>query len=109
MTQSKNIGKLLMVISAFMVSLGQLMWKFSGVRLNALLISGFFFYGIGFVLMLISFKTDQLSKLYPFMSLSYVFAAIYSSFLLQDPISLKGFVGIILICSGVIFLGRDKS
>lgn len=109
MTFSKNTGKVLMVMSAFLVSLGQLMWKFSGTSINIHLFLGFLFYGCGFLCMVISFKTDELSKLYPFMSLSYIFATIYSTVLLKDPLSFNGILGVMFICLGVFFLGSDKS
>ncbi|MCM1988544.1 EamA family transporter [Oceanirhabdus seepicola] len=105
---TKSQGKLLMIFSAFVASLGQLMWKLSGSELNILLIIGLFLYGIGFISMTIAFKSDELSKLYPFMSLSYAFATIYSVLILREPLSISNIIGIILIVSGVILLGSDK-
>ncbi|WBW99205.1 EamA family transporter [Oceanirhabdus sp. W0125-5] len=108
MNITKLQGKVLMVFSAFSASLGQLMWKLSRSELNLLLISGLFLYGIGFITMTIAFKSDELSKLYPFMSLSYAFATIYSLLILKEPLSPSNILGIILIISGVILLGSDK-
>ncbi len=105
---TKSQGKLLMVFSAFSASLGQLMWKLSRSELNTLLIGGLLLYGVGFICMTIAFKSDELSKLYPFMSLSYAFATIYSISILNEPLTVSNLIGIILIVSGVLLLGSDK-
>ena len=105
---TKSQGKFLMILSAFSASLGQLMWKLSRSELNMLLMVGLLLYGLGFICMTIAFKSDELSKLYPFMSLSYAFATIYSVSILKETLSQSNIIGIILIISGVILLGSDN-
>lgn len=111
MINKKNIsnqskGILLMIIVSFMVATSQLLWKLSEGNIGLLLITGFVLYGVGSLLMIVAFKFGDLSTLHPIMALSYIVALFYSKFILNEPLSLIQFVGILLIIIGVYSLNR---
>lgn len=49
----------------------------------------------------------QLSFLYPFMALSYVFVALFSLLLLKEDVGVLRWLGIIVICAGVFLVARS--
>jgi len=103
----KGIGFIL--ISAFLLALGQLFWKFSGTNINLQMIAGFLCYGIGAITMVIAFKFGSMSVLHPLMSTSLVFNILFGYFILKEQIDIYKISGIVLIFIGVIFIsGGDE-
>lgn len=102
-------GILLMTMSAFLTSEGQLVWKLAvEQRSLAYILGGFLLYGIGALTMIISFKFGELSILYPIMCISYAFAILNGYIFLGETINIVKFIGITLIIIGVIFIGRGQ-
>lgn len=103
--QENKKGIILMIISSLSTSIGQFFWKLSQAKLNWDLISGFGFYGIGAVLMIVAFRFGRLSVLHPIMSLGYVFGIMLGGFFLEEIISWNVIVGTLLILVGVSLIG----
>ena len=85
-------GILLMLISSICVCVGQLLWKLSATQGIIIMLSGFCFYGLGAVVMIIAYKFGKLSVLQPMLSLNYVLSLIlgYCSLVFQTLVrSLK--------------------
>ena len=62
MSIKKNYkGVILIVIASLFTSIGQLLWKLSLGNINIQMISGFMFYGLGAILMIIAFRFGSLS------------------------------------------------
>lgn len=101
-------GIILVVISALCTSFGQLFWKIGVNKGLALLIVGFFLYGIGALSLIIAFKFGKLSILHPIMCIGYIFALINGYLFLGEGISWKQLIGIIIIILGVIFIARGE-
>lgn len=55
---------------------------------------------------MLALKEFELSKAYPFMSLSFVLVLVVSFFLLKEAVSIQKIVGCILIILGIIVISR---
>jgi drug/metabolite transporter (DMT)-like permease len=67
-----------------------------------------FLYFFGFLILLISIKNGQVSKLHGIMSLSYVWVLFIGYFLLSEHISIVKIISIILIIIGVFCVTWQK-
>lgn len=108
----KNNGKgiSLMLIASLFSCVGQLFWKISTVSGIIFALIGFFFYGIGALLMLTAYKHGKVSVLQPMLSMNYVLSIILGVLVFNETISFLKFVGIFVIILGVILIagGDDK-
>jgi undecaprenyl phosphate-alpha-L-ara4N flippase subunit ArnE len=112
--QKNKRGILLMLISSICVCFGQLFWKLyasqTGQVLQFLSITtlflglGFLLYGIGAVIMVISYKYGSLSVLQPILSLNYVLTILLAVTILKESVSLLKGAGILCVLVGVIFI-----
>ncbi|MBO6112842.1 MAG: EamA family transporter [Lachnospiraceae bacterium] len=115
-------GIILMMISAFSLSVGQLLWKMADlgsmmqdagslsgmIAIFLKILPGFVIYAIGALVMTIALGYGELSVLQPVNSMSYVFALILSSIFLTEPITPLMVVGIVIIIVGVILMGGSS-
>ncbi len=79
--------------------------KFSTIYKNRSLIIGILIYGLGMVIFIPALKGGDLSVLYPFVGLVYVWVSIYSIFMLKEKMNLLKWLGILAIVIGVSFIG----
>ena len=70
-----------------------------------LVIVGLFFYFLGFILLILAFRHGELSTLYPFVSLSFVWVAILSSIFLGEMLHILTMFGVAAIVAGVVLIG----
>ncbi len=117
-------GIILLLISAFSLALGQLLWKFANVgdigaflgdgfpgviRLFLKVLPGFIVYAIGAVVMTIGLGYGELSVLQPINSMSYVFGLILSAiFVASEHISVVTIIGVVVVVAGVIVIGGSS-
>lgn len=67
-------------------------------------------YGIGFITWMVTLTRLNLSVAFPCLSLGYVFVAIISHILFNEPLGVMKFISIGIICLGVCLLvGSDYS
>jgi uncharacterized membrane protein len=52
-------------------------------------------------------KAEHLSQLYPFMAISYILVALFSWWLFGESVSILRWMGIALICAGVVLVARS--
>jgi len=116
---------ILLYISIFIASIGQLILKvglnkleelilvksniwylFLRIFTNPILLLGLLFYGVSAFLWLIGLSKVPLSKAYPLVSLSYIIVVFLSWLLLRENISLLKIVALAIICFGVFLLSR---
>jgi len=107
----------LVIVCTLFTSFGALLLK-KGVQmfsfsidgaLNAYpVLIGLLFYFVGFILLTISFKHGELSVLFPFISLSFVWVAILSFFFLREAITLFEIFGVAAIIAGVTLIGLSS-
>lgn len=104
-----------MVICTFLVAIGQFFLK-KGVELfelsiisimsNYWLLSGLLLYFIASILLIKALKLGDLSVVFPFVSLSYIWVAIGSMLILSEIMTITNWSGMLSILLGVILLGR---
>lgn len=89
----------------FHVSLKQgLLRPISDLLKNTNIITGVILYLLGTILFLYLLRSQELSVLYPMTSLSYIFVAIFSAFILKERINAYKLIGISLIIFGVVLV-----
>ncbi|MEM4259896.1 MAG: EamA family transporter, partial [Candidatus Woesearchaeota archaeon] len=112
-TSVKSI--ILVMLSTIFTSIGQLLFKYSsktfefslrGLILNYLLLLGFMTYGFGALLLLIALREGELSVVYPFFSLSFIWVSLLSLVILKESMNFGDWIGIMAIILGVIFISR---
>lgn len=72
---------------------------------NKNLIIGIFFYAMGTILFIPALKGGELSVLYPFVALAYVWVALLSKAILKEKITPLKWIGITVIILGVSLIG----
>ena len=102
-------GILLMLVSSICVCIGQLLWKLSGTQGLMIMLAGFFFYGVGALVMIVAYRFGKLSVLQPMLSLNYVLSIVLAAVVLNENITLIKCIGVLVIMTGVVLIaGGDK-
>jgi len=105
----------LVILTTIFTAVGQLLLKlgannlrlsFPSLITNYPLLGGLAIYLVGGVVMIFALKQADLSVIYPFFSLSFIWVALISVFILGETIVLAHALGIAVIISGVYFVGR---
>ncbi len=105
---------LMVVFCTFLTSTGQFLIKKGTFFIadsfwsifNVPLVSGFALYALGAVILVIALKYGELSVLYPFIALSFIWVFLFSIFLLEEKIFFVNWAGLVLIILGVSLIGR---
>jgi len=102
----------LVILSSVVSALGPVYLKeVSSEKINfTLLFNGTFIvgvglYGLGVLLMVLALFGGELSVLYPFIALTYVWVVVLSYFRLGESVSSQRILGVLLILASVILLG----
>lgn len=104
------IGILLMLVSSTCTCVGQLLWKIAPQTSENplyLYLGGAVLYGIGACSMIIAFKFGEMSILHPMLSFGFILSLFLGAGFLEEPVTWKSIVGVILILAGMIFLGSS--
>ncbi|MDR1030642.1 MAG: EamA family transporter [Treponema sp.] len=107
--KNNRIGIVLMMFSSACTCIGQLCWKLSAGENLLYIGTGFLLYGFGAVAMLSAYKFGALSVLQPMLSISYLFAVILASLVLNETITLYKAAGIVVITGSVILIGSSHN
>ena len=110
MSTKKNqlIGISLIISSAIAVCFGQMLWKMGASNSSLIILAGgFILYGLGALLMMISFRFGKLSVLHPMMSIGYVLSLFIGACAFSEEITLFKIGGIICVLIGLIFLAKS--
>lgn len=100
----------LVFASTLLTSTAQILYKLGAEKLNLNLASlltnlplfaGLFLYGIGGILMIISFRGGEVSTLYPVIATSYIWVGFLAVFFLGETMNLLKWAGIFAIFLGV--------
>ena len=109
---------ILVLISTFLTAGGQVLWKIGSTDLAVSVISfftngyiwaGIFCYMTAAVFLIFALRKEQLSVVYPILSVSYVWILLASWFLLHEHIGLLNMIGMGLIMGGIICLGLGSN
>lgn len=112
----------IIIISVIFAAIGQVSWKLgmnqtgqlstinftalSSVLLNPFVLLGFAMYGLSTVFWLIALSKKDLSFVYPFISLTYIFVLVLSSIVLKESIGINKLVGILIVIAGLVIITR---
>lgn len=80
-----------------------------GIVTNLSLFTGYSLLGISTVLMVLALRHGELSLLYPFIALTFVWVTILSHVIFHEQVNAPMIAGIALIVGGVGTLGRGAS
>lgn len=103
----------LVLCCALLGATGQIFFKlasssfsFNPLKLmqNYKFIAGAIFYALSAILFVWALKFGDLSVLYPIIATSYIWVALFSVFLLNEPFPPLRWVGVCLIISGIYFI-----
>lgn len=102
----------MVVFCTIVTSMGQIFWKFGAQRLpdvltNWPLIAGFVLHIIAAAILITSFKTGEVSVLFPMYATNYVWVSILSSYYFHEPLNAFKWAGMAAIILGVILLGKS--
>lgn len=80
--------------------------NWENIFINPYLIIGYVLYGTSMLLLTVALKKEELSFLYPFIALTYVWVSIFSPILFKtDLFLIIRFIGVLSIIIGVAFIG----
>ncbi|MDL4839110.1 EamA family transporter [Aquibacillus rhizosphaerae] len=117
------INFFLILLNTTILVCGQFLWKFGmegktdsfssigsiiKVFLSPYILSGLFLYGFATVLWLFILTRVPLSIAYPIQSIAYILAVFGAFFIFKEPLTTYKMVGVILIMTGVSFIGFSK-
>jgi len=113
---------IIILIGILFASLGQVFWKIgmnsigaidnfsiSGIIamfFNPIVVLGLFMYGLSTIFWLIALSQKDLSYVYPFISLTFIFVLFLSYFVLKEQISTARIVGTLIIIIGLMVIVR---
>ena len=106
-----------MIVCTLFTSVGSLLFKIGMIRFSGSIegviaawpvLLGLVFYFVGFVMLTFGLKYGELSVLFPFVSLSFVWVAILSYFFLGEMITLTEMLGVGAIVAGVVVIGLSS-
>ena len=84
---------------------GKMAFSISKLLKNWKLIIGLFLYGIATLISLVALKAGDLSVLYPFVALQYVWTGFISMKFLKEKMTLMKWLGVCMIVLGVVLIG----
>jgi undecaprenyl phosphate-alpha-L-ara4N flippase subunit ArnE len=100
----------LILLTTIFTSAAQVFYKTASARLpeivtNWPLLAGMVCYGIGAVLMILSFKGGEVSVLTPFLATSYLWVTLASYLVFGEEIGMLKIVGVCVIMLGISIIG----
>jgi drug/metabolite transporter (DMT)-like permease len=108
---------ILMVVCTVFTSSAQILYKLGAEKLvfdlvsilfNWQIILGLVFYGIGAILVIISFRGGEVTVLYPIITSSYIWVTLGSWYFLREGISMVRWSGVVLIMVGILLITLSK-
>jgi uncharacterized membrane protein len=118
--KTKPISIILVICCTFLNSYAQILYKIGSQSLspdflkiitNVPIITGLFLYFIAALVLVYALKKGELSILYPFLALSYIWVSLLSTRFLPVPEQMNSYkwIGVAIIILGVSFIGIGSS
>lgn len=82
---------------------------FTGIMTNWRLLTGISLYGVAMVLFWVALKQDNVSRLYPLIATSYIWAAVLANRFLGERIDVRTIIGIAFVVVGAGILSYQVS
>jgi len=117
--KTKKIAMLMVIGCSILGAIAQLSFKLAtsqtvtspwhNIFLNRFLLLGYTSYGISTFLLTVALKKGELSLLYPFIALTFVWVVVLSPvFFETDVFHEARFIGVLFIVTGVSFIGMGS-
>ncbi len=110
-TKTTIFASIAVVLTSLMLPLGQAFWKKAvNDGFNMMIFFSFDFiigaiiYVVATAIWLFALSVFPLSKAYPFMALSYLFAALFGVIFFKDKLSLVNYIGYFLLIFGIVLI-----
>ena len=100
------MGRMFMIISAFISATGQLCWKLGHENIMLMLL-GCALYGVGAIFMMLALSKGKMSEVYPLMCVGYIISLFYGQVFLGEPITVKKIIAIAILSIGVVMMNVD--
>jgi len=113
-----TLGILLMFVCTLFTALGQLFFKYGSEKFswnilslltNVPLLIGFFFYGLGALLLIVALKFGKLSLIYPFVSLTFIWVMFISVFVFKEVLNSFKICALFFIVLGIVFIAGSET
>jgi len=113
--KTKPSAILLVIICTVFTSLGSVFFKYAAnnFSLSTIFSNYNWFIGIAFYLvatlfLVMAFKRGELSTVFPFISLGFIWVSFLSLWIFKESISLFRWIAIFLIIFGIAFIGKGS-
>ena len=110
--KTRPIAFFLIVFFTLFSTSGQYLYKLGAQQATlqnifsfAPIAAGLAFYFVAAVLMMLALKKAQLSVVYPFIAMSYIWVAILAAIFFNEAMKISGWLGIISVVAGVSLVG----
>ncbi|MFH1174626.1 MAG: EamA family transporter [archaeon] len=116
--RTRPLALFLVVLSTFSTAGAQFFLKRGSVQLafnlqqlltNLPLLTGLFLYAVGACLLILALKYGELSVVYPFFALSFIWVFLLSAFMLHEPYTFFSVLGVLAIGIGVALVGSGSA
>lgn len=74
---------------------------------SPLILAGLFLYGVGALAWIAVLARMDLSYAYPFLALNFVLIVVVSRFALHETVPLERWIGVMIICVGIVVVARS--
>lgn len=112
---TKRSAILVVLASTLINGFGQVAYKFGAMQLfetalyqNYFILAGILLYLISGILMIYALGRGELSVLYPFVSVGFIWVSLFAVYFFQETIGFTNWVGILSIVTGISLIGRSS-
>jgi len=106
---------LFILLTTILIAIAQILFKFGmegfefsffNLITNYFVLLGLLFYGLGSVSLILSFKEEDVSSVYPLIGMVYVWVLLASSYYFSELITYSKIAGLASIIVGVVFITK---
>lgn len=107
----------LILLTTILVATAQIFFKFGmidfefsiyNIITNYFVLLGLLFYGLGSITLILSFKEEDISSVYPLIGMVYIWVLLASNFFFNELITYSKIAGLTSIIMGVLFITKHK-
>ncbi len=117
MSKTRLFAVLMVIFCTLLTATAQIMFKlgtnsmtsFKTAIINYFIWTGLILYGLGFLIFIVALKYGELSTLYPFFSLSFIWVTFLSMIIFAEIVTAINWLGVISVVVGVSLIGRGAS
>lgn len=106
---------LFILLTTILVAIAQILFKFGmmnfqfsiyNIITNYFVLLGLLFYGLGSITLILSFKEENVSSVYPLIGMVYIWVLLASNYFFSEMITYSKVAGLASIIMGVVFITK---